>query len=86
MLNINRNNEYSIDSNNRRKSGKKIDLTLIFLQKKQKKNGRKNEASINDYSFVKKKNCLDIDCIYKNKYGIKLSKSNDNIYHSNNNT
>ena len=34
---------------------------------------------------MKKKNYLEIDYIYKNKYGIKLSKSNDNIYPSNNN-
>jgi hypothetical protein len=99
---INRNNEwsnlyYSIDSNNLRKSGKNFDLTLnknenqtktndFLTKEKIEDNESKNEASIDDYSFVKKKNCLDIDYIYKNKYGIKLSKNNGNIYPSNSNT
>jgi len=91
---------YSIDSNNFRKSIQKIDLTLNknyknenqpkvsdFVTKEKIENTEnKNEASINDYSFVKKKNCLGIDYIYKNKYGFKIFKSNDNIYSSNDNT
>ena len=90
---------YSIDSNYLRKSDKNIDLTLnknyknenqakindLPIKEKIENIDSKNEASINDYSFVKKKNCLDINCIYKNKYG-KLFNSNDNIYPSYNNT
>ena len=105
LLNINRNNEwsnlyYSIDSNNLRNSGNKLDLTLNnnyknenqpkindFATKDKIDNFESNnETSINDYSFMKKKNCLGIDYIYKNKHGIKLFKSNDNIYPSNQNT
>ena len=91
---------YSIDSNNLRKSNKKIDLTSnqnfncesqlnsndVFTKEKIENIENKNEASINDYSFVKRKNCLGIDYIYKNKYGNQLFKSNDNIYPSNSNT
>ena len=90
---------YSIDSNYLRKSDKNIDLTLnknyknenqakindLPIKEKIENIDSKNEASINDYSFVKKKNCLDINYIYKNKYG-KLFNSNDNIYPSYNNT
>ena len=91
---------YSIDSNNLRQSDKKIDLTFnktykndsrtkindLFAKEKIKNIDNKNEASINDYLFVKNKNCIDIDYIYKNKYGIKVFKSNDNIYPSHSNT